>query len=246
MYCLKKSIVIIFKVIKPLFTSNQVGITDICAALLLVFSSSYCDYHDLPLLESEYWSDIEADLYYCLKAVLEWMSPHLASSLLEGFKPSLDKLDLLIKMNDPSLHSWFQEQQVEPLHFAVRWFLLLMSREFNFECVMRLFDIYFAIGKQFFMFHVYVCASTLSHFSPMLKCLEFNELLPLLQRLPTADWDVSKIEEIIENAKLLMKKEEEFAEQILYVVGIPTLSVYLSLYTQFVTYVLYEASVNKK
>jgi hypothetical protein len=212
----------------------------------LVFSNSYCDFHDLPHLDPEYWADIEADLYYCLKTILAWMSPYLQDNLLEGFKPSLDKLGFLIQLNDPSLHSWLQNQQVEPLHFAVRWFLLLLGREFNFECVMRLFDIYISMEKSFFMFHVYVCASTLCHFSPLLRCLEFSELLPLLQKLPTGDWEVAKIEGILEDARTMIKKEEEFSNQILYVVGIPSVSIYLALYTQYLAYVIYQSSVLNK
>ena len=49
-------------------------------------------------------------------------------------------------------------------------------------------------------FHVYVCAQLLLKFSARLKKMAFEELTTFLKALPTKDWAVSDVEELLSQA----------------------------------------------
>ena len=49
-------------------------------------------------------------------------------------------------------------------------------------------------------FHVYVCAQLLLKFSARLKKMAFEELTTFLKALPTRDWAVSDVEELLSQA----------------------------------------------
>ena len=60
----------------------------------------------------------------------------------------------------------------------------LLLREMTLDMSLRLWDTYFAEGASTFaIFHVYVCAAVLSHFSQTLQGLDFQDLIVYLQHL---------------------------------------------------------------
>jgi hypothetical protein len=83
----------------------------------------------------------------------------------------------------------------------------LLMRELPLYLVVRLWDTYFsesragAVRDGFHTFHVYVCGALLLRFSAALRALPtFGEILPFLQKLPTAQWKVADVEELIAQA----------------------------------------------
>ena len=96
---------------------------------------------------------------------------------------------------------------VEFQTFAFRWMNCLLLRELPLALIVRLWDTYIAeagggaVRDGFHTFHVYVCGTLLLHFSKALLALpSFGELLPFLQRLPTREWGVRDVEQIISQA----------------------------------------------
>ena len=51
--------------------------------------------------------------------------------------------------------------------------------------VTRMWDTYLSEPDGFTVFHVYMCAAFLSHWSPQLKRMDFQEIVLFIQRLPT-------------------------------------------------------------
>jgi hypothetical protein len=49
-------------------------------------------------------------------------------------------------------------------------------------------------------FHVYVCAAMLLRFSKDLKAMKFQDLVQFLQKLPTREWGVKDLEQLISQA----------------------------------------------
>ena len=47
---------------------------------------------------------------------------------------------------------------------------------------------------------MYVCAALLQKFSARLKNMAFQELVQFLQKLPTKDWTVKDVEELLSQA----------------------------------------------
>ena len=97
---------------------------------------------------------------------------------------------------------------VEFSTFAFRWMNCLLMRELPLPLVGRLWDTYIAEARNgavrdgFHTFHVYVCAALLLRFSKPVRMglPTFGELLPFLQKLPTKDWRIADIEELIAQA----------------------------------------------
>ena len=91
--------------------------------------------------------------------------------------------------------------------FAFRWMNCLLLRELPLHLIVRLWDTYIAEARNgavrdgFHTFHVYVCGTLLLRFSKTLRALPtFGELLPFLQKLPTRDWGLKDIEELVSQA----------------------------------------------
>ena len=49
-------------------------------------------------------------------------------------------------------------------------------------------------------FYVYICAALLIKFSPRLKVMPFQDLVQFLQKLPTREWTVKDVEELLSQA----------------------------------------------
>ncbi|KAB5531791.1 hypothetical protein DKX38_018461 [Salix brachista] len=81
-----------------------------------------------------------------------------------------------------------EEQGLEFLQFAFRWFNCLLIREIPFHLVTRLWDTYLAEGDALPDFLVYIFASFLLTWSEELQKLDFQKFVMFLQHLPTENW----------------------------------------------------------
>ena len=75
-------------------------------------------------------------------------------------------------------------------------------REIPLHLIVRVWDTYLSEAEDFAVFHVYVCAAFLIHWSDQLKKLEFQELMLFLQRLPTSKWTEDDIKMLLSQAFL--------------------------------------------
>jgi hypothetical protein len=57
-----------------------------------------------------------------------------------------------------------------------------------------------AVARSFEGFYVYVCAALLLKFSPRLKGMAFQDLVQFLQKLPTREWSIKDVEELLSQA----------------------------------------------
>ena len=71
-------------------------------------------------------------------------------------------------------------------------------RDLPMQLILRLWDTYMSEGNDgFSVFHIYVCASFLDHWSKEICKLEMPEIMLFLQHLPTGNWCVSDLEDVI-------------------------------------------------
>jgi hypothetical protein len=92
------------------------------------------------------------------------------------------RLEELVKRIDDPLIQHFQHVGIEFIQFAFKWMNCLLLREFTLPCVIRLWDTYFSEGEGGFeVFHVYVCAAFLCHFSADIRGMGFDEAFAFLQ-----------------------------------------------------------------
>lgn len=95
-----------------------------------------------------------------------------------------------------------ESQEAQFIQFGFRWMNCLLMREIPFRLVVRIWDTYLAEAEEFSVFHVYVCAAFLIHWSDQLRKLEFQDLMKFLQHMPTNNWGNKEVEMILSQAFL--------------------------------------------
>ncbi|XP_041001216.1 GTPase-activating protein GYP1-like isoform X1 [Juglans microcarpa x Juglans regia] len=179
------------------------GINDLATPFLVVFLSEYLeggvDGWSISNLSPEKISNMEADCYWCLSKLLDGMQDHYTFAQ-PGIQRLVFKLKELVRRIDEPVSRHMEEQGLEYLQFAFRWFNCLLIREIPFHLVTRLWDTYLAEGDALPDFLVYIFASFLLTWSDKLQKLDFQELVMFLQHLPTQNWTHPELEMVLSRA----------------------------------------------
>ncbi|OVA08804.1 Rab-GTPase-TBC domain [Macleaya cordata] len=179
------------------------GINDLVTPFLVVFLSEYLqgsmENWSVLDLTPEKISNIEADCYWCLSKLLDGMQDHYTFAQ-PGIQRLVFKLKELVRRIDEPVSRHMEEQGLEFLQFAFRWFNCLLIREIPFHLVTRLWDTYLAEGDALPEFLVYIFASFLLTWSDKLQKLEFQEMVMFLQHLPTQNWTHQELEMVLSRA----------------------------------------------
>ncbi|XP_073004491.1 GTPase-activating protein gyp1 [Typha latifolia] len=179
------------------------GINDLVTPFLIVFLSEYLDGSmeswSTSDLSQQVISDIEADCYWCLSKLLDGMQDHYTFAQ-PGIQRLVFKLKELVRRIDEPVSRHMEEQGLEFLQFAFRWFNCLLIREIPFHLVTRLWDTYLAEGDSLPEFLVYIAASLLLTWSDKLQKLDFQEMVMFLQHLPTKNWTHHELEMVLSRA----------------------------------------------
>lgn len=190
------------------------GINDLAAPFFLVFLSPWADETSTNLdhVDPEVLMGIEADVYWCLSRLIEGMQDHYMPSQ-PGIQRMIHQLRELVHRMDEQLVMHLEANSVEFHTFAFRWMNCLLLRELPLRLVVRLWDTYMAEMKNsikdgFGNFHIFVCAALLLKFRNKLKEMKFQDLLQFLHNLPTTDWNIKDIEELLSQAYVYMSSFE--------------------------------------
>ncbi|KAL2506232.1 Ypt/Rab-GAP domain of gyp1p superfamily protein [Abeliophyllum distichum] len=179
------------------------GINDLATPFLVVFLSEYLsgsiDTWSMADLSPEKISNVEADCYWCLSKLLDGMQDHYTFAQ-PGIQRLVFKLKELVRRIDEPVSTHMEEQGLEFLQFAFRWFNCLLIREIPFHLVNRLWDTYLAEGDALPDFLVYIFASFLLTWSDKLQKLEFQDMVMFLQHLPTRNWNEMDLEMVLSRA----------------------------------------------
>ncbi|KAK8934134.1 hypothetical protein KSP39_PZI014439 [Platanthera zijinensis] len=179
------------------------GINDLVTPFLIVFLDEYLEGNteswNISHLSPETISNIEADCYWCLSKLLDGMQDHYTFAQ-PGIQRLVFKLKDLVRRIDEPISRHMEEQGLEFLQFAFRWFNCLLIREIPFHLVTRLWDTYLAEGDSLPEFLVYISASFLLTWSDKLQKLEFQEMVMFLQHLPTQEWTHHELETVLSRA----------------------------------------------
>eukprot|EP00180_Rhodochaete_pulchella_P000592 Plantae.Rhodophyta-Rhodochaete_pulchella.ctg14294.p1 GENE.Plantae.Rhodophyta-Rhodochaete_pulchella.ctg14294~~Plantae.Rhodophyta-Rhodochaete_pulchella.ctg14294.p1 ORF type:complete len:129 (+),score=13.32 Plantae.Rhodophyta-Rhodochaete_pulchella.ctg14294:450-836(+) len=106
----------------------------------------------------------------------------------------------LISRVDSALRDHMNHEGLDFMQFAFRWMNCLLMRELPFMLIVRVWDTYISEAEGFAVFHVFVCAALLHHFSPQLRRLDFQDLVMFLQNLPTHDWTTQQVDVVLSQA----------------------------------------------
>ncbi|GAB2286576.1 hypothetical protein Dimus_020973 [Dionaea muscipula] len=179
------------------------GINDLVTPFLVVFLSEYLEgsmenWSTLDLSEEKI-INIEADCYWCLSKLLDGMQDHYTFAQ-PGIQRLVFKLKELVWRIDEPVSRHMEEQGLEFLQFAFRWFNCLLIREIPFRLVTRLWDTYLAEGDALPDFLVYICVSFLLTWSDKLLKLDFQEMVMFIQHIPTHNWMDQELEMVLSRA----------------------------------------------
>ncbi|KAF3513215.1 hypothetical protein F2Q69_00001411 [Brassica cretica] len=179
------------------------GINDLVTPFLVIFLSEYLEggveSWSMSDLSSERISDVEADCYWCLTKLLDGMQDHYTFAQ-PGIQRLVFKLKELVRRIDEPVARHMEEQGLEFLQFAFRWYNCLLIREIPYSIINRLWDTYLAEGDALPDFLVYIYASFLLTWSDELKKLDFQEMVMFLQHLPTHTWTDQELEMVLSRA----------------------------------------------
>lgn len=179
------------------------GINDLATPFLVVFLSEHLegDIHKWSIsdISPDKISNVEADCYWCLSKLLDGMQDHYTFAQ-PGIQRLVFKLKELVNRIDEPVSRHMEEQGLEFLQFAFRWFNCLLIREIPFHLVTRLWDTYLAEGDALPDFLIYIFASFLLTWSEELQKLDFQELVMFLQHLPTQNWTHQELEMVLSRA----------------------------------------------
>lgn len=163
------------------------GINDLATPLFCVFLSDVCDGKDvmdgsvMDEVTDNMLKQVEADCYWCLTNLLAVIQDHYTSDQ-PGVQRMVMRLEELVTRIDANLTAHLRDTGIEFMQFAFKWMNCLLLREFNLQCVIRLWDTYISEGDGGFEdFHVYVCTAFLCQFSSQLQSMEFDELFGFMQ-----------------------------------------------------------------
>ena len=193
---------------KHFATGYVQGINDLATPLYAVFLSPWADLDakSLDHVDSKALLDIEADVYWCLARLVEGIQDHYTPSQ-PGIQKMIHRLRELVHRIDESLVVHLENAGVEFHTFAFRWMNCLLLRELPLRLMIRLWDTYMAethnnISDGFNTFHIFVCAMLLLKFSKQLKQMSFQDLVQFLKALPTKEWGVKDVEELLAQAHI--------------------------------------------
>ncbi|KAJ4786555.1 TBC1 domain family member 22A [Rhynchospora pubera] len=179
------------------------GINDLVTPFLIVFLSEHLEggmeNWSVSDLSPQILSNIEADCYWCLSKFLDGMQDHYTFAQ-PGIQRLVFRLKELVRRIDEPVSKHIEDQGLEFLQFAFRWFNCLMIREIPFHLVTRLWDTYLAEGDSLPEFLVYISASFLLTWSDKLQKLDFQEMVMFLQHLPTKNWSHHELEMVLSRA----------------------------------------------
>mmetsp|Transcript_4059 Transcript_4059/g.7788 ORF Transcript_4059/g.7788 Transcript_4059/m.7788 type:complete len:358 (-) Transcript_4059:134-1207(-) len=158
---------------------------------------------DMSTLDAEIMDIVEADSYWCLTKLLDGIQDHYTVSQ-PGIQRMVYRLQAIIQRIDQPLHDHLHHQNVDFNQFAFRWMNCLLVRELELGSIVRLWDTYLSEDRDGFdSFHVYVCAALLENWSSELTTLDFQDLIMFLQDLPTRDWGIPRVQELLAEAYML-------------------------------------------
>ncbi|RHY27325.1 hypothetical protein DYB32_006858 [Aphanomyces invadans] len=159
------------------------GMHEVLAPVLFVFGTD----------KDALWSlHAEADAFAGFETLMQLLAPlHLASKQQPprtGAQVQMARLHTLLRQHDASLWLHLNSLGVLPDYYSFRWYITLLSHEFEMDETLRLWDALLADSKRFALLH-YVCvALILSHRRALIdRHADFGTCLTALQSKPTTN-----------------------------------------------------------
>ncbi|KAF5175973.1 Tbc1 domain family member [Thalictrum thalictroides] len=125
----------------------------------------------------------ESESFWCFVSLMERLGPNFNRDQ-NGMHSQLFALSKLVELLDSPLHNYFRQNDCLNYFFCFRWVLIQFKREFDFEKMMRLWEVLWThyLSEHF---HLYVCVAILKkHRSKIIgEQMDFDTLLKFINEL---------------------------------------------------------------
>nr|XP_025630407.1 TBC1 domain family member 15 isoform X2 [Arachis hypogaea] len=125
----------------------------------------------------------ESEAFWCFVALLERLGPNFNRDQ-NGMHSQLFALSKLVELLDCPLHNYFKQHDCLNYFFCFRWILIQFKREFEFEKIMRLWEVLWTHYPSEHL-HLYVCVALLKQHRNkiMWEGMDFDNLLKFINEL---------------------------------------------------------------
>ncbi|KAK4764833.1 hypothetical protein SAY86_025923 [Trapa natans] len=174
-----KNVLLLFAKLNPAIRYVQ-GMNEVLAPIYYIFSTDP---------DEQNAANAEADSFSCFVRLLSDSVDHFCQQLDNssvGILSTLSRLSDLLKENDEELWRHLEHTtKVKSQFYAFRWITLLLTQEFSFQSIMRIWDSLLSnpFGIQDMLLRV--CCAMLLCLKGRLLCGDFIANLKLLQHYPT-------------------------------------------------------------
>ncbi|KNA25844.1 hypothetical protein SOVF_002740 isoform A [Spinacia oleracea] len=177
-----RNILLLFAKLNP--TTHYVqGMNEVLAPIYYVFSTD-------PVEENA--ANAEADSFGCFVRLMSDSVDHFCQQLDNnssvGIHSTLSRLQEMLKVNDEELWQHLEfTTKVNPQFYAFRWITLLLTQEFEFNTILRIWDSFLSHPSGVQDMLLRVCCAMLIHTKSRLLTGDFVANLYLLQHYPQVD-----------------------------------------------------------
>uniref|UniRef100_A0A803LHA4 Rab-GAP TBC domain-containing protein n=1 Tax=Chenopodium quinoa TaxID=63459 RepID=A0A803LHA4_CHEQI len=186
-----RNILLLFAKLNPTTLYVQ-GMNEILAPIYYVFCTD-------PVEENA--ANAEADSFGCFVRLLSDSVDHFCQQLDNnssvGIHSTLSRLQEMLKVNDEELWQHLEvTTKVNPQFYAFRWITLLLTQEFQFNTILRIWDSLLSHPSGVQDMLLRICCAMLIHVKNILLKGDFATNLYLLQHYPKVD-----IEQLLQEAR---------------------------------------------
>ena len=174
----------------------------------------YCAFHDPRNGYKQGMNDLAAvvlevmetdsDAYWCF---VKLMDRYKGNFVKDGIMEQLGHLKSMLRNLDYELYKYLKERESDDFTFCFQWILLLFKRQFGFEDLLKLWDVFFTDPPflQCKSFHLVFCLAVLinkkSAFMDKAN-VDFSDIIKCANKLQGS----LSVEENLEKAKILVDK----------------------------------------
>ncbi|CAM6103717.1 unnamed protein product [Calypogeia fissa] len=125
----------------------------------------------------------ESEAFWCFASLMERMAPNFHRDQ-NGMHSQLLALSKLVQLLDGPLHDYFKQADCLNYFFCFRWILIQFKREFDYDNVLRLWEVLWShyLSEHF---HLYICVALLKRHRRKImdEQMEFDTLLKFINEL---------------------------------------------------------------
>nr|XP_003221196.1 PREDICTED: TBC1 domain family member 15 [Anolis carolinensis] len=166
-----------------------------------------------------YVMENEVDAFWCFALYMDQMHQNFEEQM-QGMKTQLIQLSTLLRLLDSGFCSYLESQDSGYLYFCFRWLLIRFKREFNFQDILRLWEVMWTdLPCQ--NFHLLICCAILESEKQQImeKHYGFNEILKHINEL-SMKMDVEDVLCKAEAISMQMMNCKELPQAVCEVLGL--------------------------